>query len=224
MAAQQPRWFSWFQGFIADGARHLSRSELLVMLVLAKFANSVTLEAWPSARTIAAMLGVNHTTVYRSLETLKSEGYITSRPETLPGKYRAYQVEVFSLVLPHVHGRTPSTVASEETGNSEYLSTNSQPLRNSEQEQVTLQEQIAARVTIRARTNDHGGTEKGQRQIPKTMSPEQLRRSVASKWESTNHGDNLHQWADIISRQLRHQGFDVSENDVMAALPLDSHV
>src|SRR3989442_10751558 len=106
MAAQQPRWFSWFQSFVANGARRLTRAQLLTMLCLARFAHSQTLEAFPSARTIADMLGLNRTTVHRALETLRSEGYIASRTETRPGKYRAYRVEVYSLTAPQLQGRT----------------------------------------------------------------------------------------------------------------------
>src|SRR5256885_2309243 len=118
MAAPQPRWFVWFEHFVSNGARTLARLELLTMLVLARWANSVTLDSWPSAARIAKTLECDPTSVYRALETLKSQGLITSRMETQPGKFRAYRVEVYSLVLPQLRGRNPRTVASSHTGNS----------------------------------------------------------------------------------------------------------
>jgi hypothetical protein len=208
-SAPQPVWFVWFEHFISNGARTLARLELLTMLVLARFANSVTLDSWPSAALIAETLECDPTSVYRALETLKNQGLITSRTETRSGKFRTYRVEVYSLVLPQVQGRNPSTVASPHTGNSSTKYLNSQQLQNSEQEQVTLQEKTAAVKRETARTGN------GE-QSTKKLKNDHLRERV-EEWRRDNPGDTdkaLGSQAAMCARWLTSQGVRTAQGNL----------
>src|SRR5258708_7405537 len=107
MAASSP-FFDWFGRFIDDGLlRELPRSELVVLLVLARHAGR-DLKAWPAVARIAEMSGLSGASVYRALDDLYGRGLIDWHEDSKQGgRGRTYRLRVYRLRLPEAQP-TPS--------------------------------------------------------------------------------------------------------------------
>lgn len=213
--------YAWLDALVDNGwirKDQLSPAALRLLLALGRHMNAQTAEAFPGIERLESLTGLARASLFAALGELRDAGLVDVTTRTKPGKYRDYQISVYSLrpVPPLPAG---------------YESRNLDSARQSSFQQPTVQTPVAIELNKELSTlTDQLGT--GQFRSPVRESDgeqskgfEQSKkldtdlRGLVIRWVRDNPGtESVEQKALLCSRWLQATGRLVPTNAVLELL------
>lgn len=215
--------YSWTDELVTGGwLRRLSPAALRVLLAVGVHVNGSTLEAWPGIDRLRDLTGDSESTVRAALAELREVGLIDVATRTKPGKFRAYEVTVYTFrAFPPPPQEYPSG-NSDHTSPPEYPSENlgrspfPPPLQSLPPELSSSE--LASSETPARETEMGTGNGQQSRKLDRPYDDGELRGIVREALASRNHAATPAETARVFSRMLQHEGYLVSEMMILEEL------